>query len=45
MGKSSRKKYNRKSIMRFFGKLKHVDWDEREKNMKSFRREVEERFK
>ena len=30
------------SIMRFFGKLMDVDWDERKKNMDSFRRSFNE---
>lgn len=33
------------SIMRFFGKLKDTKWNEKEKNMKSFRDSFEERLK
>ena len=34
-----------RNIMRFFGVLKNVDWDIREKRMREFRSEFEERFK
>ena len=34
-----------RDIMRFFGVLKNIDWDIREKRMREFRSEFEERFK
>ena len=33
-----------KSVMRFFGALKDVDWDAREKRMKEFRDEFDRRL-
>lgn len=33
-----------KGILRFFGKLRNIDWKEREKHMKSLRTEFEERL-
>ena len=35
----------RRNIMRFFGVLKDVNWDAREKRMHEFREEFEARFK
>ena len=33
-----------KGVLRFFGKLRNIDWKEREKHMKSLRTEFEERL-
>jgi len=35
---------NSKTLLKFSGVLKHVNWENREKNMKDFRDELEERF-
>ncbi|MEX0920297.1 MAG: antitoxin VapB family protein [Candidatus Pacearchaeota archaeon] len=43
----SKRKGNKKNIMRFFGALKekNIDWKEKEKRMKEFRRDFENRIK
>ncbi len=37
-------KYKNQNIMRFFGILNNIDWGNREKEMREFRKEFEERF-
>ncbi len=37
-------KGNKENIMGFFGALKEIDWEKREKDMKKFREESEDRF-
>lgn len=38
------KKGNAKSLLKYFGKLKHVDWKAREKRMARFREDINMRF-
>lgn len=37
-------KKEKNNIMRFFGVLKNLDWDEKEKNMKDFRSSFSKRL-
>ena len=37
-------KKEKNNIMRFFGVLKNLDWDEKEKNMKDFRSSFNKRL-
>lgn len=39
------KKGSKEAIMKYFGALKDLDWEKKEKVMKEFREEVEERMK
>lgn len=35
--------FKKSDSMKFFGKFKHVDWDEREKEIRSFREDLDDR--
>jgi len=43
--KNEYKKGSAKSLLRFAGVLKNVDWEEKEKRMKEFRKSFEKRVK
>ena len=44
-GRQMERKGSKESIMKFFGVLKNINWKEREKRMRDFRKEFNERFK